>query len=534
MPRFAAIDVGSNAIRLRVVDAQAPTPSREERARIAAQTGVRESPSPFKEVTSSRAAVRLGAEVFISGRLTPQSIQLACAAFRDFRNIMDSVKVDATRAIATSAVREADNGATLAERARRESGLELAIIEGAEEARLIQLAVTRRLYLDDLTVLLVDVGGGSTELTVLDHGRTTFSLSLPLGTVRLLETYLRDRSTVGNDERRLLDEGITRALDQAADVLANTKFDAVVGTGGNIDTLVELCPRTGGFAGCIRAIDTSRAKALLDELVRMTVDERKDKYKLRPDRADTIVTATAIFTLIAERVGLPAIVAPGVGLKEGILEELSDKYFKVWSDDDEDQAIIDACVRLGERFHFDRAHGERVAGFAMQLFTDLAQLHGFDRRDRLLLRAGAMLHDVGDFVRYDGHHKHSQYIIQNSDIMGLSPDERTIVANLARYHRKSVPEPSHPNFRELERDARGKVRGLAAILRIADALDREHRGKVYRTRARIDRSAGKLWLLLDGAPDRELEEWTVRKKSELFREVYDLEVVPTAWNGDGT
>ena len=112
MPRFAAIDVGSNAIRLRVVDAQAPTPSREERARVAAQTGVRESPSPFKEVTSSRAAVRLGAEVFISGRLTPQSIQLACAAFRDFRNVMDSVKVDATRAIATSAVREADNGAT--------------------------------------------------------------------------------------------------------------------------------------------------------------------------------------------------------------------------------------------------------------------------------------------------------------------------------------------------------------------------------------------------------------------------------------
>jgi exopolyphosphatase/guanosine-5'-triphosphate,3'-diphosphate pyrophosphatase len=525
MPRFAAIDVGSNAIRLRVVDAQAPTPSREERARIAAATGVRETPSPFKEVTSSRAAVRLGAEVFVSGRLAPQSIQAACAAFRDFRTTMDAAKIDATRAIATSAVREADNSATLVERARRETGIELAVIEGAEEARLIQLAVQRRLYLDDLKVLLVDVGGGSTELTVLDRGRVSFAISLPLGTVRLLETYLRDREAIGGDERRLVEEGIVRALDEAGPILTETKFDALVGTGGNIDTLVELCPRPGGFAGCVRAIDTARAKQLLDELVRMTVDERRDKYKLRPDRADTIVTATAIFTLLADRVRLPAIVAPGVGLKEGILEELSDKYFKVWSDDDEDQAILEACSRLGERFHFDRAHGERVAAFAQQLFTDLASVHGFDRRDRLLLRAAGVLHDIGDFVRYDGHHKHSQYLIQNSDIMGLTAEERTIVANLARYHRKSPPDQSHPNFRELDRNARTKVRGLAAILRIADALDREHRGKVRSVRARVDRAAGKLWLLIDGAPDRELEEWTVRKKSELFHEVYDLEVM---------
>jgi exopolyphosphatase/guanosine-5'-triphosphate,3'-diphosphate pyrophosphatase len=528
MPRFAAIDVGSNAIRLRVVDAQAPTPSREDRARQAAATGVRETPSPFKEVTSSRAPVRLGAEVFVSGRLAPASIQAACAAFRDFREIMDNVMIDATRAIATSAVREADNSLTLVERTRRETGIELAVIEGGEEARLIQLAVQRRLYLDDLTVLLVDVGGGSTELTVLDHGRVSFAISLPLGTVRLLETYLRDRDAVDLDARRLVNEGIERALDEAGSVLANTKFDALVGTGGNIDTLVELCPRTGGFAGCARAIDTQKAKGLLDELVTLTVEERRDRYKLRPDRADTIVTATAIFTILAERVHLPGIVAPGVGLKEGILEELSDKYFKVWSDDDEDQAIIDACVRLGERFHFDRAHGDRVEAFAMQLFADLQTVHGFGRRERVLLRAAAVLHDVGDFVRYDGHHKHSQYIIQNSDIMGLTTDERTIVANLARYHRKSTPDQSHPNFRELDRDARGRVRGLAAILRIADALDREHRGKITSVRAKVDKATNTLWLLVEGSEDRELEEWTVRKKSELFREVFDLEVVVAA------
>ncbi len=534
MPRFAAIDVGSNAIRLRVVDAQAPTPSREERARLAASTGVRETPSPFREVTSSRAAVRLGAEVFVSGRLALPSIQAACAAFREFRTTMDALNVDATRAIATSAVREAENRLALVERTRRETGFELAVIEGGEEARLIQLAVQRRLFLDDLVVLLVDVGGGSTELTVLDHGRVSFAISLPLGTVRLLETFLRDRTTIGRGERRLVEEGIARALDEAGSVLEDTRFDALVGTGGNIDTLVELCPRPGGFAGCQRAIDTARASALLEELASLSVDERRERYKLRPDRADTIVTATAIFTMIAARVRLPAIVAPGVGLKEGILEELSDRYFKVWSDDEDDEAIVDACVRLGERFHFDRSHGERVARFAVQLFEDLEDIHGFDRRARLLLRAAALLHDIGDFVRYDGHHKHSQYLIENSDIMGLSSEERSVVGNLARYHRKGLPDPSHPGLRDLDRAARAQVRGLAAILRIADALDREHRGKVHHARARVDRSAGKVWLLIDGAPDRELEEWTLRKKSDLFREVFGLELVATAAGAIGS
>jgi exopolyphosphatase/guanosine-5'-triphosphate,3'-diphosphate pyrophosphatase len=144
------------------------------------------------------------------------------------------------------------------------------------------------------------------------------------------------------------------------------------------------------------------------------------------------------------------------------------------------------------------------------------------------MRASAILHDIGDFVRYDGHHKHSFYLIQHSDIMGLSATERAIVANLARYHRKSVPDPSHPNFRELDKDARGKVRGLAAILRIADALDREHRGKVDSVRGVVDRTRGRLLLFVTGDPERELEEWTVKAKSELLRDVFDLDPVIAA------
>jgi exopolyphosphatase / guanosine-5'-triphosphate,3'-diphosphate pyrophosphatase len=522
MPRFGALDLGSNALRLRVIEAMAPN---TERSQLALLPG--ELASSWREVTSLRAPVRLGAEVFTTGKLAPTSIGQACAALREFRLAMDEAKVDAYRATATSAVREAQNGATLVERARRETGIELEIIEGVEEARLIQRAVVRQVALHDKTALLIDVGGGSTELTLLERGQSAFSMSLPLGTVRLLESVLKGARVLGKNDARLLAEMIDRSLAEVPPHVLGTDIDVVVGTGGNIDTLAELCPPRGAAASA-RAIDIAQLRQLFTRLCSMTPTERRDAYGLRPDRADTIVPAASILLRIAERVTTASIVAPGVGLKDGILEELVDKHFHVWDTAREAQSVIDACVRLGRRYEFDEAHGQLVAKLAGLLFDDMQNVHQFGERERLLLRAAAILHDIGDFVRYDGHHKHSYYLIQHSDIMGLSPDERAIVANIARYHRKSPPDPSHPNFRELDKDGRGKVRGLAAVLRIADALDREHRGKVDSVRGVVDRTKARLLLFVTGEPERDLEEWTVKAKSELLHDVYDLDAVIAA------
>lgn len=519
MPRFAALDLGSNALRLRIVEAQGVSNGREQLSLLPDASG-----GSYREVLSLRAPVRLGSEVFVTGKLAAASIGQACTALREFRTAMDTAKVDAYRATATSAVREASNGPTLVERARREAGIELEVIEGIEEARLIQLAVIRRLGLSDRRALLVDVGGGSTELTYLDRGRNAFSVSLPVGTVRLLETYLRGAKTVDRTRQRLLFEGVDRVLAEAIPQLKKVPFEVVVGTGGSVDTIVELCPIKGGHAGFPRAVDVSAMRTLLGKLFDMPTEKRRETYNLRPDRADTIVPAASIFLRVAEAFKAGAIVAPGVGLKEGILEELVDKYFDRWDKESETRTVVDACVRLGKRYGFDQSHGELVSSFAMQLFDDMSGHHRLVERDRLLLRASALLHDIGDYVRYDGHHKHSFYLIQHSDIMGLTPDERLIVANVARYHRKSPPDPSHPNFRDLDKDARAKVRSLAAILRIADALDREHLGKVTGVRAEVDAGKRRLYLHLTGHEDRELEEWTVRAKSELLRDVFDLEV----------
>ncbi|HEY4012655.1 MAG TPA: Ppx/GppA phosphatase family protein [Polyangiaceae bacterium] len=515
MPRFAAVDVGSNALRLRIVEASSPSHGAKGQLPLLAEGGG----DPWRDLVTLRAPVRLGAEVFLSGRLAPASIGQACAALREFRAEMDRAKVDAYRAIATSAVREAKNGATLVERARREGGIELEAIEGIEEARLIQLAVTRRVPVGDKRVLLVDVGGGSTELTLLDRGETAFAMSLPLGTVRMLEGYLKGARTIDRARERLLEEAIDRALGEALPRLG--AVDQVVGTGGNVETLFDLCPARGPA----RAIDVSAARTLFKKMCAVSNAERREAWELRPDRADTIVPATAIFLRIAAALKRNTILAPGVGLAAGILEELVDKFFHVWDAAGEAEHILDACLRLGRHYHFDEAHARCVCRFATQLFDDLLAVHAFDHRDRLLLRAAAVLHDIGDYVHYAGHHKHSHYLIAHADIMGITPDERAIIANIARYHRKGPPDPTHANFRDLSKEARGKVRGLAAILRIADALDREHKQKIETARAAVDRASARVTLFLSGDKDRELEEWTVGAKASLWRDEYDLDVL---------
>ncbi len=522
MPRFCAIDVGSNAIRLRIVEADAS--SRTQTAQLGLLPG--ETMSSWRDVTSLRAPVRLGADVFVSGKLTPASIGQACAALREFRREIDAARVASYRATATSAVREAQNGATLVERARREAGIELEVIEGVEEARLIQLAVTRRMSVDKRS-LLVDVGGGSTELTILENGKSTFSISLPIGTVRLLETFLKNAEIVDADRIRLVREAIDRAYSEARTQLGRAAFADVIGTGGSMDALAELCPAKKNLPGPggIRVADVEAMRVLFAKLATMTPAARAKAYSLRPDRADTIVPAASIFIRVCELAKADVISAPGVGLKEGILEELVDKHFRVWDSEGEAEAVLAACSRLGRRYQFDEAHGERVARFALALFDDLFERHRMGERERLLLRASALLHDIGDFVRYDGHHKHSYYLIEHADVVGLSPEERSIVANVARYHRKSPPDPAHPNFRDLTKEARGKVRALAAILRIADALDREHLGKVESVRAVVEK--GRFVLTVTGNTERELEEWTVRAKSGLFKDVFGLDVAMT-------
>ena len=513
MARLAAIDIGSNAMRLRIVDVDPPEQGpRGPRFR------------PFREVCAERVPVRLGHDVFTKGRIEPSMIALACDALRRFRSTMDSAKVDRYRAVATSASREAKNGDVFVERAEREAGVHVDVIEGVEEARLVQAAVRERLNLEGKLAVLVDIGGGSTELTLLKDLSAIFARSLPVGTVRLVEAFLDGGGRIDGVRAQLLEEYVERVcaepLRELLD-LAGGPVDLVVATGGNIETIAELCPMSLAFPET-RAVEISSMRKLVGDLSGLTLDERCQRFGLRPDRADTIVPASHILLRVADALGARELLSPGVGLKEGVLVDLAVEHFLPRDFSGEAASVTDACVRLGRRYHFDEAHGRVVALFALQLFDDLGALHGLGPRVRILLLAAALLHDIGDFVRYEGHHKHSFYIIAHSDVMGVTPSERSIVANVARYHRKSPPSVEHENFRDLGREDRIKVKMMASILRLADALDREHRRVVSGVRARV--SGETLFLDVEGTEARALEEWTVRAKSGLLRETLGLDV----------
>ncbi|MFO0616628.1 MAG: Ppx/GppA phosphatase family protein [Polyangiaceae bacterium] len=513
MARLAAIDIGSNAMRLRIVDVDAPDPG---------PRGPRFK--PFREICAERASVRLGHDVFTRGRIEATVIAQACDALKRFRATMDGAKVDRYRAVATSASREAKNGDVFVERAEREAGVHVDVIEGLEEARLVQAAVRERVNLEGKAAVLIDIGGGSTEVTLLIDLEPVFSRSLPVGTVRLIEAFLDGEGKVDAVRAQLLDEYVDRVCVESMRELlqvAGRPIDIVIATGGNIETLAELCPKPLAFPES-KAIEIPSIKTLLSVLYDLSVEERCQKFGLRPDRADTIVPATKILSRLCDAIGATEVLSPGVGLKEGVLVDLAVEHFVPRDFSGEAASIKDACLRLGRRYHFDEHHGAVVAKFATQLFDDLSSHHGLGPRDRILLLAASLLHDIGDFVRYEGHHKHSYYVIAHSDIMGLTPAERDLVANVARYHRKTSPSLEHENFRALSREGRSKVKTMAAILRVADALDREHRSVVGAVKARVEQAT--LWLDIDGEEKHALEEWTVRAKSGLLKETLGLEV----------
>jgi exopolyphosphatase / guanosine-5'-triphosphate,3'-diphosphate pyrophosphatase len=256
MARLAAIDIGSNAIRLRIVEVDPPVYDAGEggagsqRSGAPADAGPGPRFHPFRDVFVDRAPVRLGHDVFTKGRIEPGVIGAACEALRRFRASMDAAKVDRYRAVATSAAREAQNGDIFVERAEREAGIHVEVIEGIEEARLVQLAVCERLQLEERTALLVDIGGGSTELTVLRGRSNVFTHSLPVGTVRLIEAFLEGKGKVGPVQQRLLEEYLDRSFANAVPEIQEVtagKIDVLIGTGGNIETLVDLCPVPSAF-----------------------------------------------------------------------------------------------------------------------------------------------------------------------------------------------------------------------------------------------------------------------------------------------
>lgn len=501
------MDVGSNAIRLAIAEFKTPT--------------------QYKILARVRMPVRLGESVFHAHRIDPATMDAALDAFRAFRRTMEQHGVVVHRAVATSATREAKNRAAFLERVHAETGLDLELIEGTEEARLVALGVRSRLSLDRGLSMILDVGGGSSEIALVGHGEILVVESHDVGGVRLLERA-GDASPEG--VLHLIQATLRSSRFPILDYFKRRKLGRFVGTGGNIETIAALAGGNGAARGAVRGserpparVTLPRLRRVLHTLSRMTPAERAARYSLRPDRADVVVPAGAIFEYVGTRVRAKEIWVPFVGLVDGVLVDVARAAGAEGMKQLEVSQTRNAALAVLRKYETDPKHAQRVSALAVSLFDQLRPMHGLGKRDRLLLELAALLHEVGNFIGAAGHHRHAFYIIAQTPILGLSDEERLVVANVARYHRKAPPDLSHEGYRDLDDRDQGRVRMLAAVLRVADALDHDHRQMVASVVAKTRGSELRLKVRARG--DVTLDEWSVGNKGDLFREEFGLKPV---------
>lgn len=503
--RAASIDIGSNAIRFTAAEFTAPR--------------------TFTVLEALRAPVRLGHGAFLTNRLEPALIDRAVGALVHYRQRMDALGITHHRAVATSAVRESENGAELVTRAAAEAAIRIEPITGLEEGRLVWLAVRSRVELDDGRWLLADLGGGSVEVTLAEGEARRWTHSLPLGTVRMLEQLESHGGGMGARlpaRQRLAEhaDGILGGLPAAGAVRG------VLGTGGNAEVLADLS-RVAPDAKGVRRLERGWLEETIDRLEALSIAERIERLGLRPDRADIIFPAAIVYARLVAGAGVDHLIVPGVGLRDGVLLDLVEDLVEHEAHEEAAaREVEEGAIALGRRYRFDEAHARQVTRFCLQLFDGLQELHGLTPADRRVLTAAALLHDCGKLIASRRHHKHSAYLIRNAEIPGLSPEEVELTALVARYHRGSTPKKEQRRYGALEKPDRRRVKKLAALLRVGDGLDQHHGQEVEALRIATAPDGVTLQVRASGA--RPLEEWSFERKHKLFEKVFErrLRVVP--------
>ncbi len=501
--RVGTVDVGSNALRCLVVEGEA-------------------GEARFRVLEDRREAVRLGADVFGgAGWIAQVTAAQAVDALRSFARDFRRLKVDEVRAVATAAVREARNRREFLARLQRETGIAVEAVSGAEEARLVALAAVSRVpRLREGRHVVMDVGGGSAEVIVVEDGEVARADSFELGAVRLL----RELGAGPSGERflalaRVYVDSFRPPLRALLGRPAPETFSA---TGGNIESLARIVGRRSDAGRGVHEVRVKALEGLLVEMARLSPLERMERWSLRVDRADVIVPAGVVYARFAAAAGVDRLLVPHVGLRDALALDLLLGGRRRGARPGLDRARVASALAVGRKFHFDERHARRVADFALAVFDRSARAGGLEKTDRHLLQAAALLHDVGIAVSPVRHHRHSAYLIRESEIAGVTPREQEVIAQVARYHRRGLPREGHAEYESLRPSDRRRVACLAGILRIADALDRE-RGRPLEG-VDVSLRAGRLDLRLRGRGDRLLELWAVDRKKGLFEREFGVEV----------
>jgi exopolyphosphatase/guanosine-5'-triphosphate,3'-diphosphate pyrophosphatase len=516
---LGAIDVGTNSIHLIVVE-------------MDPRFGT------SRTILKAREMVRLGAgDALVRGHLSKKAVQRGVSAIARFAESARSAGASDVRAVATSAVREASNRDEFLDAVRAACGIEIDVLGDVEEARLIHLGVSRGYPFGGRVACIFDIGGGSTEFIVGDAERPFFLHSVRLGSLRLYDEFLRDE-TPGTLAYRALGKRIRDTLAPIAAPLNDYHFDALIGTSGTVMGLAALDAAEAGVPtqrahGYVLRLE--RLKALQRAMVRMTPVERRKMPGMNPRRSDIIVAGNAIVIEILEMLGREELVVSERALREGIVVDYLERNIAVARKlGDERTRRFDAVHAIARRFGLD-AHENHVASLAVQLFDVLAELHHFEPAERDVLFAAAVLHDVGRAIASSAHHKHGAYVVRNAALPGWRAEEIELMAALVRYHRKAMPKATHVEWANASPSMRTKIAGLAAMLRIADGLDRRHLAVVTSIEAAVTASGVQLSVgaLQDIAPEID----GALFKADLFERAFgmplSLEAVQRSSYGSG-
>jgi exopolyphosphatase / guanosine-5'-triphosphate,3'-diphosphate pyrophosphatase len=498
MPRFAAIDIGSNSVRMEV-------------AEISTKTRV---------LVSERKVTRLGASVFRTGRVSPEAIDLVCAILSEMAMSYKRFEIHAIRAVATAAVRDASNQKEFLARVSAAAGTPVEIISGQEEARLIHLGVQSRWPHPRQRVLMIDIGGGSAELILSDSGRIVAAVSKQLGALRLTELFLKS-DPPGEEELHRLQEYIEERIAHSIRRMGSLRIDRVIATSATASAVVsavnQIPRQKRELADKMRA-STAQIRLLYNDLICRDIEGRRRIVGIGPKRAEIIIPGAAVLLTVLKGLALPSLYYSSAGVRDGIIADLAART-STRSITEMSREQRDVVQEMATRYGVSLRHVRKVSRMANDLFVALEPLHKLPHSNGRLLEAAAHLHDVGHFVSDTRHHKHSYYLVLNSDMPGFTEQEREVIANLCRYHRKAMPAAEHQNWQPLDADSRRAVTMLAPLLRIADNLDRS-RGQRVKSVECILRP-NEVVLRLHSNKDVDLDAWATERAAEFFRQVYN-------------
>ena len=501
----AAIDIGATAIRMDI-------------AEISTDGSIR-------TIESLRQGVPLGKDSFTQGSISQATLRECVKVLKGFRQVLQEYGItepDRIRAVATSSVREAENRDTFLDRVYIATGINVRAIDEAEESRLTFMAVQNLIRTDpglkEGGALVVDVGGGSTELLLLEQGHVTFSNSYRLGSLRMRQTLETHRAPTER-VRTVLGQHIQRMVEQIVRNVPVSAVSTLVAMSGDARfAAAQLCPE--GQEGLATRIEYKALVALVEKLLPLTIERLVGKYHITYQEAETVVPALLVDVHIARAFKVESILVPRASLRDGLLQEMALRGY--WTPAFAEQVIYSAQA-LGDKYNADRKHTRHVADLCLRLFDAMKSEHQLSDRHRVLLEIASLLHEIGGFISSRSHHKHSMYLILNSDLFGLTREDMAIVALTARYHRRAAPKPTHEEYMALSRDDRIAVSKMAALLRVADALDRNHVQQV--TELTFQKEADRFVITVGNVEDLTIERLAIKEKGGLFEEMYGLPIV---------